>query len=223
MTLLSPSLTRIEIPLVNALQLANDLGCKSVHIDTCHNLKFSNFFELQEVQMAKIKNCQVAVTVHVFQLENNTPPILNFLRPIDLAVLHVFQKTTVSTIDAFLKANLAVGCRLGLAIDVKANIESITPFLVALDTIFVMAIQAGRHNLKPDIQLLERINRIRTLITSYNPQCRIGIDGGVNSKTFSDMVRLADELVIESILFHADDLFAQWINLQKIAKRGDGK
>ncbi len=218
MTLLSPSLVRLEVPIVNALNLVNDLGCESVHIDACHNLTLPNFFELKEVRAAQIGNSRMAATVHIFQSISGTLPILDFLRSKDLAVLHVFPRTTASAIEEFLGTNRVVGCRLGLAVDVRTNAESIVPFLAELDTAFVMAIRAGGYGLEPDTQLLERVERIRALLTNHNPRCRLGIDGGVNSRTFLSMVRLADELVIGSMLFHADDLVAQWINLQEIAR-----
>ena len=223
MTLLSPSLARLEAPLVETLQLMDDLGCESVHIDACHNLTLPNFFELEEVRTAQIGNYRAAATVHIFQPISNTPPILDFLRPIDLAVLHVFGRTAVSAVHSFLETNRVVGCRLGLAVDVKANTESIAPFLAELDTVFIMAIQVGGYGLEPDTHLLKRVEQTRTLLTNHNPRCRIGIDGGVNGRTFSGMVRLADELVIGSLLLHADDLVAQWMSLHEIAKGGKEK
>ena len=223
MTLLSPSLAMLEAPLADALQLMDDLGCESVHIDACHNLTLPNFFELEGVRTAQIRKYRAMATVHVFQPINDRPPILDFLRPTDLAILHVSPRTTQSAIDAFLKTKRMVGCRLGLAVDIKVNTEFITPFLAETDTVFIMAIQVGGYGLEPDLQLLERVEQTRTLLTNYNPRCRIGIDGGVNGRTFPRMVHMADELVIGSLLLHADDLVSQWMNLQEIAKGGKEK
>lgn len=223
MALLSPSLARMEAPVANAFQLMDDLGCESVHIDACYNLTLPNFFKLEEVRAAQIRKYRASATVHVFQPISDTPPILDFLRPTDLAILHIFPRTAPSAIDAFLKTNRMVSCRLGLAVDIKANTESITPFFAELDTVFIMAIQVGGYGLEPDTQLLERVERTRTLLTNYNPRCRLGIDGGVNGRTFPRMVRLADELVIGSLLLHADNLVSQWMSLQEIAKGGTEK
>mgnify|MGYP001572689856 CR=1 FL=1 len=67
MTLLSPSLAMLEAPLADALQLMDDLGCESVHIDACHNLTLPNFFELEGVRTAQIRKYRAMATVHVFQ------------------------------------------------------------------------------------------------------------------------------------------------------------
>ncbi len=218
MTLLSPSLERLGAPLADALQLMENLGCESVHIDACHNMVLPNFFDLEEVRTVQIENYQVAATLHIFQPINGAPPVLGFLRPKNLVVLHVFPQTTQSTIKVFLRTNCVFGFRMGLTVDVRADTESIIPFLAELDTVFVMAIPVATYGLEPDTQLLLRIEKMRTLINTYNPHCRFGIDGGVNSRTFSHMVRLADELVVGGLLFHADNLISQWIELQSIAK-----
>ncbi len=218
MALLSPSLERLEVPLVNALQLMKNLGCESVHIDTCHNIVLPNFFDLEEVRAVQIENYRAAATVHIFQPINNAPPILDFLQPTDLAVLHVFPQTTQSTIEVFLKTNCVFGFRMGLTVDVRADTESIASYLTELDTVFVMAIPVATYGLEPDTQLLLRVEKMRTLINTHNPRCRLGIDGGVNSRTFPGMVRLADELVVGGLLFHADDLVSQWMELRSIAK-----
>lgn len=218
MTLLSPSLERLEAPLANALQLMENLGCESVHIDTCHNMVLPNFFDLEEVRVVQIENYRAAATMHIFQPISGAPPVLGFLRPKDLVVLHIFPQTTQSTIEAFLKTNCVFGFRMGLTVDVRADTESIASYLTELDTVFVMAIPVATYSLEPDTQLLLRVEKMRTLINAHNPRCRLGIDGGVNSRTFPGMVRLADELVVGGFLFHVDDLVSQWMKLRSIAK-----
>lgn len=221
MALLSPSLVRLEAPLVDSLQLMENLGCESVHIDVCHDLSLPNFFDLGEVRVARIENYSAATTLHVFRMISGASPNLGFLRPNkDLAILHVFPRTTPSTIEEFLRTNRTVGCRVGLAIDVQAETESIAPYLTDLDTVFVMAISAAAYGLEPDTQLLHRVEQTRTLIEAHNPHCRLGIDGGVNGRTFPRMVWLADELVVGSLLLHSNDLVSQWVDLQSIAKGG---
>lgn len=218
MVVLSPSLVRLEIPVAKSFQLMDNLGCKSVHIDVCHNLMLPNFFELKDVRTAQINNYRAAATIHIFQPIGGTSPILDFLRPKDLAILHLFPQTTQLAIKDFLTLNRTVGCRLGLAVDVMTETKSTIPFLKELDTVFIMAIPVGGYGLDPDNQLLERVEQMRTLFTNYNPKCRLGIDGGVNGRTFANMVKLADELVIGSILLHTGDLASQWVNLQEISK-----
>lgn len=218
MTLLSPSLARLEMPITEALRLMERLGCQSVHIDLCHGLTLPSFFEAKEVCEAGIDKIDMMITTHVFQLIDTAPLVVNFLRPKDLAVLHLFPNTSANLVKDFMNVNESVGCRLGVAIDVNTDIESIVPFIKRLETVFVMAIPAGGCGLKPDPHLLQRVQRTRTLLSEQNPRCRLGIDGGVNGKTFTSLVRMADELVVGSLLLHADDMVSQWSSLQKTAK-----
>ncbi len=218
MALLSPSLARLEAPLAFSLQQVESLGCESVHIDVCSNLTIPNFFKVEEIGSVQIRDHNTSATVHLFQPFNDNPPNLTFLRPQDLVILHVFPKTGRPAIEAFLGAARIGGYRPGLAVDVNTQITTMAPYLTRLDTLFVMAIQAGGYCLEPDTQLLDRIRQTRVLLTEYNPVCRLGIDGGVNDKTFSRMARLTDELVIGSLLLHAEDVPTQWLKLQTIAK-----
>lgn len=220
MALLSPSLVRLEAPLVDSLQQMEDLGCESVHIDVCSNLTIPNFFKIEELGRVQIRDYHASATVHVFQPFNDNPPDLSFLRPQDLAMLHVFPQTGQPSIEAFLGASCMGGYRPGLAVDINTPVATMVPYLKRLDAIFLMAIQAGGRCLEPEMQLLQRIERIRALLREHNPVCRLGIDGGVNDKTFSRMVRLADELVVGSLLLYAEDIPAQWSKLQEIAKGG---
>ncbi len=218
MVLLSPSLVRLKTPLADSLRLMERLGCESVHIDVCSNLTIPNFFKVEEVRSARIQNYHTVATVHLFQPFNDNPPDLAFLQPQDLVMLHVFPQTRRPTIEAFLKATHVAGCRTGLAMDITTLITSLVPYLANLDTLFVMAIQAGGYALKSDIGLPRRVDQVRAILQEFNQTCRIGIDGGVNDKTFPRMARLADELVVGSLLLHADNLALQWSKLQHIAK-----
>lgn len=220
MALLSPSLARLEVPLADSLQQMEDLGCESVHIDVCSNLTIPNFFKVEELGRVQIRDCHASATVHLFQPFNDNPPNLTFLRSQDLVMLHVFPKTGRSAIEAFLGAARIGGYRPGLAVDINMQVTAMVPYLTRLDTIFVMAIQAGGYCLEPDTQLLDRIEQALVLLKEHSPACRLGIDGGVNDKTFSRMARLADELVIGSLLLHAEDVPGQWLKLQAIAKGG---
>ncbi|MBI5117173.1 hypothetical protein HZA56_11920 [Candidatus Poribacteria bacterium] len=220
MALLSPSLARLEAPLADSLQQMEDLGCESVHIDVCSNLTIPNFFKVEELGNVRMRDCRASATVHLFQPFNDNPPNLSFLRPQDLVMLHAFPKTGRPAIEAFLGAARIGGYRPGLAVDINTQVTATVPYLKRLDTIFVMAIQAGGYCLEPDTQLIDRIKQARALFKEHNSACRLGIDGGVNDKTFSRLARLADELVIGSLLFHAKDVPAQWLKLQAIAKGG---
>lgn len=220
MALLSPSLARLEAPLADSLRQMEDLGCSSVHVDVCSNLTIPNFFTVEELGNVRRRDYHASATVHLFQPFNDNPPNLTFLRPQDLVILHVFPKTGRPAIEAFLGAAHIGGYRPGLAVDINTQVTTVIPYLKRLDTIFVMAIQTGGYCLEPDMQLLDRIEQARALLSEHNPACRLGIDGGVNDKTFSRMARLADELVIGSLLLHAEDVPSQWLRLQAIAKGG---
>jgi len=91
-------------------------------------------------------------------------------------------------------------------------------YLPILDTIFVMGIPVATYGLQPDQSTLNRITSVDLMIDKCNPQCRLGLDGGINATTFPQLVNLVDELVLGSLLFHTNDIIAQWMTLNLYAK-----
>ncbi|MFA5031014.1 MAG: hypothetical protein WC495_05510 [Patescibacteria group bacterium] len=220
MTLLSPSLVRLEVPLTDSLEQMEGLGCESVHIDVCANLTIPKFFKVEELRNVHIQKYFASATVHVFQPFNDNPPDLTFLRNKDLAMLHVFPQTTRLTIEAFIRTSCVGGYRSGLAVDINTKIAEVLPYLSSLDTIFIVAIRAGGCCLEPDARLLQRIKQVRLYLSENNLVCRVGIDGGINANTFCYLAQVADELVVGSLLLNAKDIPSQWSKLCAMVKGG---
>jgi len=136
----------------------------------------------------------------------------------DLAVLHVYPQVTSGKIAAFLEETNVAMCRPGLSLDLHIEPEVAEVYLVKLDTIFVMSTPIATYGLQPGSSTDSRLTEVKKLIAKYNPRCRIGLDGGVNTITFPRFIAKIDELVIGSLLFHASDINAQWKALQTYAK-----
>ncbi|HLC94938.1 MAG TPA: hypothetical protein VJH89_00485 [Patescibacteria group bacterium] len=216
MPVLSPSLVRMELPLSECVQPINDLVCESVHIDVAEDFVLPKFFSLQTVR-ENVKKFNAQITLHIFQSPNETVLDFGFLRQNDLALLHIFSDTSDDQIIFFLEKAKNTGCHAGLAIDLSVAPSLIEPYLKDLQTVFVMGIPVATHGLLPDGSTKLRLMEIRQLIRAHESQCRLGLDGGVNEKTFPQFVGLVDELVIGGLLFHSSNVLHQWQTLQKIA------
>lgn len=220
MSILSPSVVRIELPIHECVRILNDLGCESVHVDVYQGLTLPNFFNFDEIRSGSLRAFFGRVTMHLFRLRSFNYEInLSFMRKNDLAVLHVFPDTNSEEISRFLEAVRLAGCRPGLSLDVGVEPSVVGQFVPILDTIFVMGIPVATYGLEPDESVLVKLINVKELIIKLNQCCRLGLDGGVNSSTFTQLIALVDELVIGSLLFNTDDLVAQWKELNNITKR----
>lgn len=220
MPILSPSIVRIEQPIHKCVRILNSLGCESIHVDVYQGLILPNFFDFNEIRSGSLHAFFGRVTMHLFRVPSFNHEIdLSFMREHDLAVLHIFPDTNTDEISRFLEAVRLAGCRPGLSLDVGIEPSIVEQFVPILDTIFVMGIPVATYGLKPDKSMLTRLANVKELIMQFNECCRLGLDGGVNSSTFTQLITLVDELVIGSLLFNTDDLVAQWKELNTITKR----
>jgi len=96
------------------------------------------------------------------------------------------------------------GCRAGLSLKPKTNINKIIPFLPMIDLVLVMAVEPGFGGQAFQKQALKKIADLRDLI-GHKP-VQISVDGGVNNIT-APACRLAgaDILVAGSYITQSPD------------------
>lgn len=220
MTIISPSVVRLEQPISECARILNTIGCQSIHVDICQGYTLPGFFSLDEMRPGSLSIFNACVTMHLFQMTGDYSINLSFLRKTDLAVFHVFPYTTINDVLNFFEVAQLIGCRLGLSIDLEVDLSAVEIHMPSLDTIFVMGIPVATCGLQPDQSMIDRLTSTIQLIAKCNPRCRLGLDGGVNAMTFPRLIQLVDELVIGSLLLQTDDIVAQWVTLTSMAKGG---
>lgn len=115
----------------------------------------------------------------------------------DMITVHLESGENVSDLISKIKK---VGCRVGLSIRPKTNINAIIPYLPDIDLILVMAVEPGFGGQRFQKQAIARIAEIKDLIGRKEVQ--IAVDGGVNDVTApACIVAGADILVAGSYIF----------------------
>lgn len=223
MAQLSPSIVRLELPIDECVRILNCLKCNSVHIDVCQHFTFPYFFNIEEVSTGVLRGFDARVTFHLFWHKEESMIHFGFLRENDLAILHIFPQTPNEVINDFLRETTFAGCKKGLSVDIRLTPKILEGFLPQLDFVFVMGIPVATYGLHLNAMTIEKLDQASDLIRRNNPNCQIGLDGGVNGGNFSSLVKKVDELVIGSLLFHTDDLVSQWEALRRIAEGGEGE
>ena len=97
-----------------------------------------------------------------------------------------------------------VGCGAGVTLNPATPLCLIEPVLDQVDMVLIMSVNPGFGGQKLIPQALDKVRRLRQMITECGLDCRIEIDGGVNRQTIKRVVAAgADVLVMGSAIFGA--------------------
>ena len=96
----------------------------------------------------------------------------------------------------------AAGCKAGISLNPATPIAALEELIEDIDLILVMSVNPGFGGQKFIKTQLEKIRRIRDLITAAGREIELEVDGGVNSKNAEEIIAAgADILVAGTAVF----------------------
>ena len=96
----------------------------------------------------------------------------------------------------------AAGCKAGISLNPATPIAALEELIEDIDLILVMSVNPGFGGQKFIKTQLEKIRRIRDLITAAGREIDLEVDGGVNSKNAEEIIAAgADILVAGTAVF----------------------
>ena len=96
----------------------------------------------------------------------------------------------------------AAGCKAGISLNPATPIAALEELIEDIDLILVMSVNPGFGGQKFIKTQLEKIRRIRDLITAARQEIELEVDGGVNSKNAEEIIAAgADVLVAGTAVF----------------------
>ncbi len=96
----------------------------------------------------------------------------------------------------------AAGCKAGISLNPATPIAALEELIEDIDLILVMSVNPGFGGQKFIKTQLEKIRRIRDLITTAGREIELEVDGGVNSKNAEKIIAAgADVLVAGTAVF----------------------
>ena len=96
----------------------------------------------------------------------------------------------------------AAGCKAGISLNPATPIAALEELIDDIDLILVMSVNPGFGGQKFIKTQLDKIRRIRDLITAAGRQIELEVDGGVNSENAEDIIAAgADVLVAGTAVF----------------------
>ena len=96
----------------------------------------------------------------------------------------------------------AAGCKAGISLNPATPIAALKELIEDIDLILVMSVNPGFGGQKFIKTQLEKIRRIRDLITDAGREIELEVDGGINSKNAEEIIAAgADVLVAGTAVF----------------------
>ena len=96
----------------------------------------------------------------------------------------------------------AAGCKAGISLNPATPIAALEELIEDIDLVLVMSVNPGFGGQKFIKTQLEKIRRIRDLITAAGREIELEVDGGVNSKNAEEIIAAgADVLVAGTAVF----------------------
>lgn len=98
----------------------------------------------------------------------------------------------------------AAGCKAGISLNPATPIAALEELIEDIDLILVMSVNPGFGGQKFIKTQLEKIRRIRDLITTAGREIELEVDGGINSKNAEEIIAAgADVLVAGTAVFQS--------------------
>jgi ribulose-phosphate 3-epimerase len=110
-----------------------------------------------------------------------------------------------------------VGCKAGVAINPHTNINLLQDVISEVDLVCMMSVNPGFGGQKFIPGTLDKIKRLKNMISTNNSRALIEIDGGVNAGNASEILSAgADVLVAGNFVFSAKDPLNTIADLKKL-------
>ena len=198
-SILGSDLSNVE----KSLKLCEDSGVDALHIDVMDGhfvpqLTFGNKF-LSDLK----KRTKLPADVHL--MVNNPDRFINdYLKAgADFISFHIEADIHVNRTLNVIKDG---GAKAGIAIVPSTPVAALSEIIDVVDFVLVMTVNPGFSGQKIINSAIRKVGELDSIRKSKNLSFEINVDGGVNSKTSGEIIKLgADILVTASAFFNADD------------------
>ena len=130
--------------------------------------------------------------------------------------VEAFQKAGADILTVHLEASThlhrtiqqikACGMKAGVALNPHTPVNQLEDIIQDIDVVLVMSVNPGFGGQSFITHALEKVKKLKSLITATGSRCLIEVDGGVNLETGQQLVTAgADALVAGSFVFKSAD------------------
>ena len=116
-----------------------------------------------------------------------------------------FHVEVEKDIEKYIDLIHSYGIKCGLAINPNTDIEILEPYLNMIDMVLVMSVVLG-YGGQPFIpETVEKVKKLKDVITKDKLKIVINIDGGINNETVKEIQPFVDMVVSGSYITNSND------------------
>ena len=183
------------------LRKLNDTDVDFIHVD----IMDGKFVKNKTMPFSEMKNIYkyTSKRLDVHLMVENPSKYIPLYAELNTEFI-TFHVEVEEDIVACLELIKSYSIKCGLAISPDTKISELIPYLPYLDEIIVMSVVPGEGGQEFIPETEARIKEIKALINSYNLNCIINVDGGINDKTVN-YCSLADIITCGSYITNSDN------------------
>ena len=134
----------------------------------------------------------------------------------DIITVHIEASRHVFRLIQQIKC---LGIKVGVSLNPATPLDSLTYILQELDMILLMTVNPGFGGQKFMPQVLPKIVALSEILNEVNPECKIQVDGGINTDTARLASRAGAEILVAgAAIFGAPDPQKAMKDIQRAAE-----
>lgn len=190
-------------------------GADLLHLDIMDGLFVPNLSFGPSLVSAVDAQCNLPLDVHLMIVEPQRYIGAFAKAGADLLTVHA---EAVKDMPGALSAIHAAGMKAGVSLKPATDPAVLAPYLDQLDLVLVMTVEPGFGGQKLIPQTLDKVARVRHMLTGTHSGALIEVDGGITMDNAMQAVRAgAQVLVMGTALFHS----ANPANIMSMLRRAD--
>ena len=158
----------------------NETDCDYIHVDVMDGKFVPNktmpFSEMKHISKYTSKRLDVHLMVE------DPEKYIPLYAELNTEFITIHEEIDEDVIEC-LKLIKSYSIKSGLAINPDTKVSELIPFLPYLDLVLVMSVYPGKGGQEFIMETENKLNELSSLIKSYDMDCIINVDGGVNDKT----------------------------------------
>ncbi len=202
--IISPSILAADFGNLQAMcEMINRSRAEWIHIDVMDGVFVPNISFGFPVLEAVKKHCRKLIDVHIM-IVHPEKYVKRFAEAgAEMLTFHYEAAENPQQVIDLIRAE---GIKVGITVNPDVPVSALAPYIDQVDMVLLMSVFAGYGGQKFMEETYARIDELKALIDSKNPDCLIEIDGGVNLENAPKLFRHgANVLVAGSTVFNAPD------------------